>query len=267
MTHSLPLQSQPLKSQSSQDLAAERVFLAARWHGLAMINFEVDPALVEPLVPRGVELDFFQGRTYVSLVGFLFRDTRLLGCCVPWHRHFPEVNLRFYVRRVLGAEVRRGVAFIREIVPRWAIATVARVVYNEPYVARAMRYQWENLELSQEVSVGKNPRVRYEWRHGGAWVGMEAEGRGNAAALIPGSQAEFIAEHYWGYCGQRDGGTIEYRVDHPSWQVWTDATAHLMGPVADCYGPPFADLLRKEPTSTFLADGSAVEVYRPTRVA
>src|SRR5262245_9199655 len=114
-------------------------FLTAEWRYLAMINYEVDPAILHPYIPRGTELDRWQGRTFVSLVGFLFLKTRVLGLWVPFHSDFEEVNLRFYVRRRAPDGWRRGVVFIREVVPRRAIATVARVFYNENYVARRMR--------------------------------------------------------------------------------------------------------------------------------
>src|SRR5689334_608908 len=117
----------------------KRVFLSARWQALAMVNFAIDPDLLEPLVPKGTTLDFFGGEAYVSVVGFLFRHTRILGWPVPGHIHFEEVNLRFYVQRTVGHEVRRGVCFVKELVPRWAIATVARWSYNEPYLALPMR--------------------------------------------------------------------------------------------------------------------------------
>src|SRR5687768_2327991 len=87
--------------------AAGPVFLSARWQALAMLNWEIDPAVLEPLVPQGTELDFHDGKTYVSMVGFLFLDTRVLGWPVPLHRNFEEVNLRFYLRRVAGDEIRR----------------------------------------------------------------------------------------------------------------------------------------------------------------
>jgi len=117
-----------------------RVFLTGEWRYLAMLNYRVEPALLEPLVPCGTTLDRWQGATYVSLVGFLFRDTRVLGAPIPLHRDFEEVNLRFYVSREVDGEMRRGVTFIREIVPRLAIATVARLAYNEPYVTLPMRH-------------------------------------------------------------------------------------------------------------------------------
>ncbi len=50
-----------------------KVFLTAEWRYLAMFNYEVPPELLAPLVPRGTELDSWQGKVYVSLVGFLFQ--------------------------------------------------------------------------------------------------------------------------------------------------------------------------------------------------
>ena len=111
-----------------------RPFLTASWTDLVILNYEVPPAVVLPLVPRGTELDIWQGQALVSLVGFLFTDTRVRGLAIPWHRHFEEVNLRFYVRRrVASAPDRRAVVFVRELVPRYAIAAIARFLYNEPY--------------------------------------------------------------------------------------------------------------------------------------
>ena len=218
---------------------------------LALLNWRVDPALVQPYVPRGTELDFHDGETFVSVVGFLFRNTRLLGVPVPFHRTFEEVNLRFYIRR----GDRRAVTFIREIVPRRAIAAVARVVYNEPYVALPMRHEW------QEAGAA------YGWRHTGEWLEVAVRGEGVPQPLEAGSHEEFIAEHYWGYCAQRDGGTIEYRVEHPSWRAWRAREARLSAGAAAFYPAEFSATLSRPPDTAFLAEGSEVTVYRPAPVA
>ncbi len=263
--------------QPTRAKSARREFLSARWHLLAMLNWEIDPHVLEPLVPRGTGLDFHGGRTFVSVVGFLFRETRLLGMPIPWHRHFEEVNLRFYVRREAAGEVRRGVAFIKEIVPRWAIAQTARVCYNEPYVALPMRHEVSGPAasvLTAEARVQHSGfrvqdgagKVSYGWRLYGHWNSLAVEYEGRPAPLSSGSHEEFIAEHYWGYCRQRDGGTVEYQVEHPPWNVWRVASATLDCDAAALYGPQFADLLSQPPTTAVLADGSAVAVMRPTRV-
>lgn len=236
-------------------------FLTAEWRHLALLQYEVDGALVEPLVPRGTELDLWHGRALVSIVGFRFLNTRLLGAPVPFHRDFDEVNLRFYVRRSVPGErgpMRRAVVFIRELVPRRAIALVARWCYNEPYLAVPMRHK---IDMDRAVAGGPG-RVRYEWRWRGRWQSLEAQTEGSLATLTPGSEAEFITEHYWGYTSQRDGSCLEYEVRHPPWRVWTVPRAELDCEAATLYGPGFAEALSRPPYSAFVADGSPVSVFR-----
>jgi uncharacterized protein len=238
-----------------------RPFLTAEWRNLVMLNFAVAPAMLSSLVPDGTTLDAWQGTTYVSLVGFLFDDTRVLGIPIPWHRRFEEVNLRFYVRRTLPHDVRRGVTFIRELVPRVAIATTARAIYNEPYRSLPMRHSFgapgpEGMPLS----------VDYAWRVRRDWTSLRAETRGVGQRPEPGSQEEFITEHYWGYTRQRNGSTIEYEVAHPRWKVWAVEGASITGELESVYGSEFAAVLRGQPASAFVADGSAVTVYAPSRI-
>lgn len=239
----------------------KRPFLTARWESLLLANYTCPPELLAPLVPAGTALDLWQGEALVSAVGFLFRDTRVLGVPVPFHRHFEEVNLRFYVLHTTpDGERRRGVVFVRELVPRRAIATVARVVYNEPYLAVPMSHR---VDLDAE----RGGRVAYGWRHGGAAAELRASAAGPAALAADGSEAAFITEHYWGYTRQRDGGTQEYRVDHPTWRTWTVGDATLDGDVRSVYGPAFAEIVSGPPQSAFLAVGSEVAVYLGRRLA
>jgi uncharacterized protein YqjF (DUF2071 family) len=235
-----------------------RPFLTAEWRDLVMLNYEVDPALLKPLVPAGTRLDPWSGHALVSIVGFRFVSTRVLGIAIPGHRDFEEVNLRFYVRREAADGPRRAVVFIRELVPRAAIAWTARAWYNEPYRALPMRHAIAASDTRREL--------RYEWRDAGAWRGIHASTEGASAPLVPGSEGEFITEHFWGYTRQRDGGTVEYRVAHPSWRVWTAADARLEGDLTPTYGADFAAVLSGPPRSAFVADGSAIAVHRPVRL-
>jgi len=240
--------------------ASPRPFLTAAWRDLAILNFEIAPRVLEPLVPAGTELDAWQSITYVSVVGFRFHDTRVLRFRIPWHVDFEEVNLRFYVRRREQGEWRRGVVFIRELVPRRAIAWTARWWYNEPYRALPMRHTVER------TSTGDACAARYEWRRAGTWDGLALRAAGDLSPLQPDSEAEFITEHYWGYTRQRDGSSIEYRVEHPRWRVAPAADVELRCDVEALYGRAFADALAQPPRSAFVADGSAVTVFRPRRL-
>lgn len=231
-------------------------FLTARWQSLLLLNYKCPRELLDPLVPTGTELDDWRGDTMVSLVGFRFVDTRVAGVGFPCHRTFEEVNLRFYVRRptTLG-EPRRGVVFIRELVPRRAIAAVARYLYDEPY---------RTVPMDHEVTLdpGSGGVVRYSWRHRGHEHSVRAEVSGAARALTAGSEAEFITEHYWGYTRQRRGGTLEYEVDHLPWRIWDAPDARYESPAdTSLHGPEFTEVLRGRPKSAFVADGGEVSVF------
>jgi uncharacterized protein len=235
------------------------IFLTAEWKYLALLNYEIDPSVLTPFVPAGTELDAWNGRTFVSVVGFLFRQTRVLGIPIPFHRDFEEVNLRFYVRRRAEAGWRRGVVFIKEIVPRAAIALVARKIYHEPYVALPMAHRIQG--LSDAVK-----SVEYSWRFDGRLNSLKLATGGAAHSLSDGSEAEFITEHYWGYNSQRDGSTLEYQVEHPRWRVYESALAELDCDVAGLYGERFSENLNGKPSSAFLAEGSKVAVYQGVQV-
>jgi uncharacterized protein len=233
-------------------------FLTAEWRNLVMLNYEVDPAILSTFVPAGTELDCWNGKTFVSLVGFRFLKTKVFGIFFPFHRNFDEVNLRFYVRRQYEMEIRRGVVFIREIVPRRLIAMVARSFYNERYVTLPMQHQIQ--------ADGPDHAVEYRWKFNKRWNTLCLRANGNPGLPERGSQAEFITEHYWGYVAQDDGGCIEYQVRHPQWKVWATTDARFDGSMKELYGSELDAVLARSPTSAFYAEGSAVSVYRGRRL-
>jgi uncharacterized protein len=236
-----------------QSQPSRRVFLSAEWRDLLMLNYEVDPALLKVHTPRGTELDSFDGRTFVSLVGFRFLRTRLFGFCpVPFHSDFDEVNLRLYVRRREGATVRRGVVFIREIVPKWAVAQVARLVYGENYSRFPMRHFIKN--------DGTRLDAEYQWKAVGLWCRLCGQASGSSVQPKEGSLEQFITEHYWGYSA-RGRDCLEYEVTHVPWKVWACTAASFAGDGAALYGPEIGRILERQPASACIADGSPVSVF------
>lgn len=223
-----------------------------------MLNYEVDPRVLIGRVPRGTSLDTWRGKHFVSVVGFMFLDTRVLGLSVPFHRDFEEVNLRFYVKREVGSELRRGVVFIKEIVPRAAIAWLANALYNERYVS---------LPMSHAIDGDEHARVlHYGFEHSNARYRFGAAHRGPALVPHGESQETFITEHYWGYVSQRDGSTVEYQVEHPRWKVWRAHEHTLEGDISGLYGTDIAPFLATQPSSAFVADGSPIAVHRGVRI-
>ncbi len=239
-----------------------RIFLSAEWRYLAMLNYEVDGGVLAPYVPNGTELDSWNGKIYLSLVGFRFLNTRVWGMAIPFHRNFDEVNLRFYVRRSEGEEVRHGVVFIREFVPKTLIALVARALYNEQYTALPMMH-------NIEIALNPTPFItaEYQCRAERRWHGFVARASGPPAEAERDSLAHFISEHNWGYAKQRDGGASEYYVGHPPWRIWHNASAAFEGDAQALYGPRFATLLPRAPDFSLIAEGSQVQVSAGRRIA
>ncbi len=227
-----------------------------------MLNYEIEPAILAPLVPRGTELDWWQGKTFVSMVGFLFLRTKVMRVSIPFHQNFEEINLRFYVRRKAEDGWRRGVVFVKEIVPRAAIALVARWLYNENYVALPTG----NAICRADDGTKNIESVKYYWTFNQRAQFIELVTGGGPTPLIEGSQPQFIAQHYWGYASQKDGATVEYRVEHPPWRIWQAKRSRLVCDVEHLYGQQFGRFLQSQPSSAFLAEGSEIVVCRGMRL-
>ena len=236
------------------------VFLTAEWRHLLMLNFPIEPEALQAHVPKGTELDAWEGTTYVSLVGFLFLDTKVKGWAVPFNRNFDEINLRFYVRSRGPEGWRRGVVFVREVVSKQAIAFFARMLYNENYRVYPTR---SSVTDPSDDTAGS---AEYGWQLDGQWLSIGAEFSGEPCLPGKNSQEEFITEHYWGYSAQRDGGTVEYQVEHPQWKVWEAIAPKMSGDIVGFYGPEFASALQSPPSSAFVADGSPVIVRNGNRM-
>ncbi len=232
-----------------------RRFLRARWQDLIIANYEVDPSLLASRVPAGTELDLYEGKCFVSLVGFMFLDTRVLGVPIPFHTDFEEVNLRFYIKRELPTETRRAVCFVKEIVPRYAIAWVARNLYGEPYEC----WRMGNFRSDTQVS--------YDWSRNGITNRLSVSVGENLGVPESGSYGEFIIEHYWGYTDRRRGRVDEYKVEHPTWELFSVADTRIDVDFDATYGQDFRFLTGERPHSVLLAKGSEVSVYKGHRLS
>jgi uncharacterized protein YqjF (DUF2071 family) len=270
----------------------ERPLLTARWTELLLLNFRVPAELLSQFAPPGTEPDLFDGQAYVSIVGFRFHSTRLFGLPIPGHARFVEINLRYYVRRNVEGRLRRGVVFVKEIAPRRAVGLAANWLYNENYITRPMRadihiadtrlspgdkieYAWQTKNIpfpsreacreQRRAGQGKGPkrsRTRRSRQGAPRWNRLAACIAEPLALPKPGSFEEFIIDNYWGYVRGRDGCTREYRVLHGPWQVATADRVEWDCDVGATYDAPFAELLLSPPVSAFIADGSAIELFR-----
>jgi len=228
-------------------------FLNAKWTNLLMLNYEVDPEILKPYLPAYTVLDLWQGKALVSMVGFLFEDTSVLGVKWPWHINFEEVNLRFYVRHFDGKEWKRGAVFVSEIVPKTLIALIANNLYKEHYCAMPMRHCVKPVTDS-------HTEFLYEWKLKGNWNKLGGTVSNITEPIQHDSPEEFIFEHYWGYNSWSETVTMEYQVEHVSWQISRVKDPLFEGDIAELYGKGFVPFLSVKPYSAFFAKGSEISV-------
>ena len=229
----------------------KKPFLTAEWRKLILVNYAIDPEILKKYLPNQTELDLWEGKCYVSLVGFMFLNTKVKGCKLPGHVNFEEVNLRYYVKHQKDDEVRRGVGFIKEIVPKPIITTVARTIYKEPYQTLPMKHNWiEDNVLS----------VDYSWKLNNKWNSVGVKAENDPLSFNENSEADFITEHYWGYTKISDSKTNEYEVKHPPWKVYNVVDSSIDVDFGATYGSDFEFLNEQKPISIMLAEGSEISV-------
>lgn len=222
-------------------------FLKAYWKNLILINYEIDPNVLKPFVPKGTELDSFNGKHYVSVVGFMFMDTKVLGLKLPFHINFEEVNLRFYVRH----KDKRGVVFIKEIVPKPIITFVANSIYHEHYQTHKMKHAWTENETHKTF--------QYQWKLNQQWQSIAVKTEKDFSLIKTNSEEAFITEHYFGYTKHRNK-TYEYEVIHPIWRQLKVLDYDVNINFEANYGSAFKGLQGLQPTSVILAEGSEISV-------
>ncbi|MGB1204262.1 MAG: YqjF family protein [Chitinophagales bacterium] len=227
-------------------------FLKAEWRKLAIANYIIDKDLLTKYIPAGTELDLWNGNCYVSLVGFMFVNTRLLGLRIPFHTNFEEVNLRFYVKRFENGVWKRGVAFIKEIVPKPALTFVANSVYNENYETLPMKHVWST-ENGERIT-------QYKWKKNNKWNFIKVKSSIEKFKIEANSETEFITEHYWGYARVKKYKSNEYEVTHPKWEVFEVSDYEIDIDFGNVYGQEFELLNSTNPSSVMLAEGSKITV-------
>ncbi|MBU6413249.1 MAG: DUF2071 domain-containing protein [Planctomycetes bacterium] len=229
---------------------ARTPFLQAHWSHLCILSYAVDPEVLKPDVPKGLQLDTRDGKAFISLVAFDFDDTLVKGIGVPGCRAFPEINLRFYVRR--GTD--RGVCFISELVPNRIVAWVAKQVYNEPYRRFPMTSHIKRLSDGMEVI--------HDINVDGHKYRIEVAAT-NEPPLLPesSSDAHWFKEQQFGFGRDKNGQTVMYEVKHPTWLTYHVTWHQLHFNFARVYGERWGFLSKIKPCSVVLAEGSNVEVY------
>lgn len=233
-------------------------FLTAQWKNLIMANYVINPEYLKKYIPAGTELDLWNGNCYVSLVGFLFKNTKVLGLSIPNYTDFEEVNLRFYVKRFEKGQWKRGVVFIQEIVPKNIITFVANTFYKENYKTLAIQHEHQ---LKAEIR-----KVSYQWKNYNKTNHITVNAYDFATTIEEGTEAAFITEHYFGYTKNSEKTTYEYEVKHPKWEQYLIKNFDIKIDFKNVYGTDFEFMNNINPYSIILAKGSKISVGNKRKI-
>ena len=180
------------------------------WSDLLFAHWAVDPALVRPYVPPGLELDCWQGEAWLGVVPFAMRGIRLRGVPpVPGTSAFLELNLRTYV-----TDGRRpGVYFFSLDAASRAAVRAARLGFHLPY-------------FDARMSLRRGPQgwlyYSSERTHRGAAPGRFL-GRyrpvGEPARAVPGSLEHWLTERYCLYAVDRGRRVWRGEIHHEPWPL------------------------------------------------
>ena len=236
------------------------LFLKANWDNIIMANYAIDPKILTPFLPKGVELDLFNGKCYVSLVGFMFKNTKLFNIPIPFFGNFEEINLRFYVKRIEKNKIiKRGVVFINETIPYPIVAWVANKLYNEHYTVVPTKHKIITEESSK--------KVKFEWLLNKKWNSIAVTTSTTSEKMTQNSLEIFIYEHYYGYTKTAENKTEEYKLQHPSWKTSKVLDYKIECDFESMYGKSFSVLNHIEPEAVFIADGSTVAIeWKRTKI-
>ena len=225
-------------------------FLTAEWRDLVLLTYAIDPSLLAPFLPKGVIADTRDGHAFVSFVAFDFLKTRVKGLPIPFHVNFPEINLRYYVRY----KEKRGVMFVKELVPKYCIALVADRLYNEPY---------ESTPMSSNVNVADGLReIKHQFNYCGQNFDLHFTVKDQPFLPPENSTEHFFKEHEWGFNLDKKGRLLKYQVTHPFWRIYPIESRFKFNiDFQAIYGEHWEVLNGKIPYSVVVAEGSPIKVY------
>jgi len=235
--------------------------MKAKFTELVALNFSVDPSILEPRLPKGVELHFYGNETYVSLVAMMLRNVRVYNVPITIAKMVGEFNLRFYVRRKVGEnQYKNGSCFIKDYVSSWAASWALEKLFKAEFGRIRMKWAHARFDGDEE---GRPPSADYRWQvDGDRWNRIRVLARERVAKTGRDTKVGFILNHSFIY-SKRGNKTLEYPVTRPAWSIWNAGQANFTCDVERLFGPEFVKPLAKRPASVFVANGSEVVVYRP----
>ncbi len=238
---------------------SDKPLIKAKFSEMVAVNFQIDQRILQPLVPKGLELDFFNGETYVSLIAMMLRNVKAWGLPFSIIPSSPELSLRFYVRRPGDGESAKGTCLIKDYISGSTAAWYLESQFKSDFSKLKMKYK------NSGFGEHETPEVEYQWKVDDHWNKLRVRARSRIHKTERASKVGFILDHFT-YFGTYKGRTLAYRVERPTWNIWDAAQANFTCDVKRLFGDAFVKPLSKRPASVFVTAGSPVTIYKPVEV-
>ncbi|HVW25034.1 MAG TPA: DUF2071 domain-containing protein [Polyangiaceae bacterium] len=180
------------------------------WHDLLFLHYRADADRLASTIPRGLELDTFDGAAFVSVVPFRMTNVGPRGLnFLPRVSAFPELNVRTYVT----AGGRPGVWFYSLDAASALAVEAARAFFHLPYLRASMKCDrddagWVHYESERVDARGRAARFRARYR-----------ALGSPRRAAPRSLEEFLTDRYCLYAADRAGRVHRGHIHHVPWPL------------------------------------------------
>ena len=201
------------------------------WSEVSFVHWPFDPASVQALLPKPLQVDVMDGAAWVGLVPFHCTIRPPSSPRVPWVSSFEEMNVRTYVR---GPDEVPGVWFITLDAARLGAVLVARWSYG-------LNYFWSKMDFSRVGNV-VTYSARRRWPKPAAAVGTLALEVGSQIAGHEMTPLDDFLTGRWSFYGRLSGRRL-YRgqIEHEPWKLERAGLLHCDPGLLEACGLPTPD--------------------------
>ena len=200
------------------------------WRDLLFAHWPVPVAAVRALIPPGLEVDTFDGATWLGIVPFRMAGVMLRPLPdLPWISAFPELNVRVYVTR----DGKPGVWFLSLDATNPLAVMAARRLFHLPYyrsdidiTSRGDGFDYRCLRrgpLPNPLPQGEGVRSPSLWEGlgEGAPPSLVAHYRPTSPVYnaAPGTLEHWLTERYCLYAASPRGALYRTEVHHHPWPL------------------------------------------------
>lgn len=179
------------------------------WKDLLFLHYKIPEDILKGYVPRDLEIDLYEGESWVGVTPFKMRDVRFRFLPpIPTAVNFLELNFRTYVKM----NGRAGIFFFSLDASSGLSAIGARLGAFLPYFAAYMSVEEKEGWFRFKSERRSNPAASFDVKY---------KPESHAFEAAKGSLEEWFVERYCLFQGTAKGKYIEIDIHHVKWPLQT----------------------------------------------